>query len=103
MPPPLVLTPEDQQLIAKVAAMIVKRRLAAPAIMALEMGRPLNFIASQFLVFLHPFATALLKPAEYERFTRILEHREGVDVLIEAISRTDEAMRRNSGPSEAKT
>ncbi len=89
MPPSLQLTPEDEQLLARIAAMIVRRGLAAPAIMLLDTVRPLNFVASQFLVFLGPFATILLKPVEYERFTALLEHREGVDVLIKAI--TDEA------------
>jgi len=92
MPPPLELTPEDEQAVSKVAAVIARRNLATPAIMVLETGRPLNFVASQFLVFLQPFATMLLNPREYERFTRILEHREGVNVLVEAIMRADQAV-----------
>lgn len=95
IPPSLQLTPEDEQLLARIAAMIVRRGLAAPAIMLLDTVRPLNFVASQFLVFLGPFATILLNPVEYERFTALLEHREAVDVLIKAI--TDEADRNPSG------
>ena len=89
MPPPLVLTDEDRALVEKVAAIVVKRRLTVPAILMLETGRPMNFIASQFLVFIQPFATMLLNPREYERFASILEHREGVEVLIQALSRLD--------------
>ena len=86
MPPPLELTPEDERIVAWVARMIVRRRLTEPALMLLEMARPLNFVASQFLVLIGPFATVLLKPPDYDRFVALLEHRQGVDVLIRAIS-----------------
>lgn len=86
IPPPLTVTPEDEELVGRVARMIVRRRMATPALMLLEVSRPLNFVASQFLVFIGPFATVLLKPTEYERFTALLEHREGLDVLIRAIT-----------------
>jgi len=86
MPPPLELSPADREVLAKVASMLVRRRLGSPALMVLEMSRPINFVASQFLVFMKPFATALLNPTEYERFVRILEHREGIDALVEAIT-----------------
>jgi hypothetical protein len=95
IPPSLQLTPEDEQLLARIAAMIVRRGLGAPAIMLLDTVRPLNFVASQFLVFLGPFATVLLKPADYDRFVALLENRQGVDMLIKAI--TDEADRNPSG------
>jgi len=98
MPPPLVLTPEDEKLVAKIASMIERRQLSAPAIMVLEMGRPLNFVASQFLVFLRPFATMLLNPKEYERFVAILEHREGIEVLIRAIASESDRARQDSEP-----
>jgi len=72
--------------VGKVARLIVRRRLAAPALMLLESGRPFNFVASQFLAFCGPFATLLLDRAEYDRFVALLEHREALDVLVEAIS-----------------
>lgn len=86
MPAPLELSDDDRAVLNRVARMLARRRLTSPALMLLEMSRPINFIASQFLVFMHPFATALLNPAEYGRFTRILEHREGMDALIDAIT-----------------
>ncbi|HRU22709.1 MAG TPA: hypothetical protein P5569_02070 [Candidatus Latescibacteria bacterium] len=90
MPPPLELAPADREVLAKLATMLVRRRLGSPALMVLEMSRPINFVASQFLVFMKPFATALLNPTEYERFVRILEHREGIDALVEAITNGSE-------------
>jgi hypothetical protein len=93
LPPPLELTPEDKTIVEKIARTIARRRLVTPAIMVLETGRPLNYVASQFLTFLHPFATAILNTAEYERFVHILEHREGVDVLVDALTRAEDAVR----------
>lgn len=89
MNPPLVPTDDDRKIIDKIAAYIVKRKLTTAAILFLETGKPLNFVASQFLVFIQPFATFLLNQQEYERFTRTLEHRQGVELLIQAINRAD--------------
>jgi hypothetical protein len=89
MNPPLVPTDADQKIIDKIAAYIIKRKMTTAAILFLETGKPLNFVASQFLVFIQPFATFLLNQQEYERFTRILEHRQGVELLIQAINRAD--------------
>ena len=99
MPPPLELTDSDAELIAKVANMIVRRRLATPAMMALEIARPLNFVASQFMAFLSPFATMILNREEYDRFAQILEHRQAVDALVDAISRS-EAARSSADPAD---
>jgi len=86
MPPPLDLSDNDRALLDRIADMIVRRRLAAPAMMILELARPLNFVAGQFLHFVGPFATLLLKEREYKRFAEILEHRQGIDALLNAIN-----------------
>lgn len=80
---------EDRELLNRLAGFIVRRRLGAAALMALEAGRPLNFMGSQALTFLAPFATLVFSAAEYERFTRILERRRSVDLLLEAIARSE--------------
>ncbi len=94
MPAPLELTAEDQELLDRVAAMVVRRRLTTPATMFLEMGRPLNYVASQFMQFVQPFATMLLSQDDYARFAKILEHRQGVGALLRAISDAESARRR---------
>lgn len=82
---------EDRELAARLADHIVRRRLTAPALLLLECGRPLNFVGSQLLVFIRPFATLVFNPAEYERFAQMLERREGVDLLIDTIAVREEA------------
>ena len=79
----------DRELVGRLAEFIVRRRLGAPALMALEAGRPFNFLGSQALTFLAPFATLVFSAAEYERFTRILERRQSVDLLLGAIARCE--------------
>lgn len=59
--------------------------MTAPAFLALEMGRPLNYLSAQLLHFFQPFLTVLGDTASYEEFTRFLEQRGAVDYLIERI------------------
>jgi hypothetical protein len=79
------LTDEDHQVLAKLADLVVDRRMATPALLFLNSIRPLNAIGSQAMVFLRPFLTPLFKPADYDRVTKILERREGIAALVEAI------------------
>lgn len=85
-PPDSAITEDDEALAEKVAAFIAGRKLAAPAIMALETGRPLNYIGSQFLAFLSPFVSIVFSTtAEFDRFARFLEKRESIPCLIRHI------------------
>jgi len=79
------LNQEDHALLSKLAGAIVRRRMAAPAILFLGSLRPLGYMGSQAMVFLRPFATLLFKPSDYERLAAILERREGMDALLNAI------------------
>lgn len=86
--------PQERELAGRLARFVVQRRLSAPAAMLLESGRPLNFIGSQALVFLAPFATLVFSAEEYERLVRLLEKRRGIDLLIEALATAEEQGRR---------
>ena len=79
------LTEEDHELLHRLAVTIDKRGLTTPAIMFLESIGPLNYIGSQAMVFLKPIATLIFNPDEYERFTKIVERREGLSALVGAI------------------
>jgi hypothetical protein len=80
---------EDRELVERLAGLVVRRRLSGVALMVLEAGRPLNFLGSQVLVLLAPFATLVFSPAEYERFARLLERRQGIDLLIGEIEKRE--------------
>jgi hypothetical protein len=89
-PPEADVTPEEAALAGRLARFVVRRRMAAPALMALESSRPLNFLGSQVLTFFGPFATLVFKGEEYERFTRFLEKRGSIPFLIDRIVEEDE-------------
>jgi hypothetical protein len=79
------LTSEDRELLARIARKVVARQMAAPAILFLGSVRPLNSISSQAMVFLRPFLSGLLNPADYDRMTEIMDRREGIGALMDAI------------------
>jgi hypothetical protein len=79
----------DRELVARMADIVVRRGLSAPISMALESVRPLNFIGSQVLAFLTPFATLVFSREQYERFVLLMERRESVDLLIDAIAKRE--------------
>ena len=80
------LEQEDLDLLDRLAAKIIQRRMAMPAVLFLQSVQPLNAIGSQAMVFLRPFVTGLFfKLAEYDRVAAIMERREGISALISAI------------------
>lgn len=79
------LTEKDRELLDRLAAGIVRRRMALPALLFLRSVGPLNAIGSQLMTFLRPFLTPLFNPAEYDRMRDILERRESVAALAEAV------------------
>jgi len=79
------ITDKDRQLLDKLAGKIVSRQMGTPAILFLSSVRPLNAISSQAMVFLRPFVAGLLNPADYDRMTQIVDRREGIAALIDAI------------------
>ncbi len=64
--------------------------MGAPAVLFLSSLRPLNFVGSQAMLFLKPFLTPLFNTQQYERLAAILERREGISALIEAIETAQE-------------
>lgn len=79
------LTQEEVALLEKVAAGIVQRGMADPAVLFLESLGPLNFLGSQVLHGLVPFLELACDPVELERLAVILERRESFDRLISLI------------------
>lgn len=76
---------EDVQLMERIADVIVKRRMAAPATMFLESMGPMNFLGSQALHFLTPILDCAFNTKEVEQVARLLERRDTVARLIAVI------------------
>lgn len=82
------------ELIEKISNFIVKRKMAAPAIMTIESLRPLARIGSQLLYFIAPFAEIIFNPKEYQEFAILLEKEENVKLLLTRIDELDVDMYR---------
>lgn len=78
------------EIIEKISKAIVSRRMSSAAIMTIESLRPLNFIGSQVLFFLEPFAQIFINSKEYQEFAALLENDEYVKKLVRRIDELDE-------------
>jgi hypothetical protein len=91
------LTPEELDLLNRVAAKIVHRQMVVPAIMFLESVKPLNWIGSQVMVFLDPFVSAivgekskiLFNYKDYNLLRQMMERRENTERLLQKIEELD--------------
>jgi len=82
---------EERQVADRICRELVRRRLATPALMFLEMSRPLNFLGSQLLHFLSPVLSGLTQSHGHRRLAAFLEHRGSVDYLCRRIEELDSA------------
>jgi len=105
--PPGAVQPNEAErnLVERVCLEIVRRRLSAPALLLLEMSRPLNYVSAQFLHFVHPFLTVVGAGTASEQLARFLEHRGALeyvaDRLEQAEARRAETERSSPGTSAA--
>jgi len=85
------VTAEERALLEKVARLIVKRDMAAPAMLFLESVGPLGFLGSQLLHALTPLLDLVCNQAELERMAHLLEKRESVSLLVEMINSSQQS------------
>lgn len=78
-------TPQELEVVDRLAREIVRRRLTAPALAFLEMSRPLSYLGSQALHFLDP-ALSVISPGEgRQRLATFLERRDAIEILCSRI------------------
>ncbi len=75
------LAPEDVALLDAIATAVVRRGLAAPAILFLETVSPLNFLGSQALHGIAPLLDVIGSAEDAQRLAAILERRDAVAIL----------------------
>jgi len=76
---------EEAALVNRLARVVVRRGLTAPALIALECSRNLNFLASQVLMFFAPMVQLLFDSREYTVFTAFLERRGSIEYMCQRI------------------
>ena len=91
------LDPEEERVVDKLARAVVARGLVAPAILFLESVRPMNFVASQAMVFFAPMVGLLFRRDEYDALARLLERRSSIEQILSRIESID-AERRDQTP-----
>lgn len=84
-----VAAPPNPAILTRVARKIVDRGMMVPAILALEMMKPLAFIGSQTMVFFGPILTAFVRAETYYELTELLEDYHNVEFLVCEIERLD--------------
>jgi hypothetical protein len=80
---------ERDAILERIAQGIVRRGMAAPAVLFLELNKPLSFVASQSLLVLTPFLAPFVGIENVYRYSRLLEKRENVERLIERIEQLE--------------
>jgi hypothetical protein len=78
---------ERERLLNTVAVAIQRRGLQTPVVFALEMHRPLAFLAAQSLIGLAPLIAPLIGLEPMQRLGRFLAEPGAVDALIARIER----------------
>lgn len=76
---------ETQKVIDEIADIVIKRKLETPAIMFLEMNKPLSFIAGQGMIVAMPFLGPFVGADRMARYSRFLQTHENVERLIRRI------------------
>lgn len=69
----------------KFAERVVECRVEIPAILFLEMARPLNFIGSQLIFAVTPVAGLFKTDHELNEVARALEHRGAIEKMVQRI------------------
>jgi hypothetical protein len=84
------LTPQQEEILDKIAKKVVYWKMSVPAILFLESVKPLNYIGSQMMAFFEPFVQTLFSWKDYEEFRKMMEERGTIELLLQRIERFEE-------------
>ena len=76
---------DDERLSERLARQISQRGLQTPALVALEAGRPLAFVAGQLLWVAQPALSLLWSRQAVGRLARMFETPDGWETLIQSL------------------
>lgn len=84
---------QKAQLIDALAQQVVKRGLSTPAVLFLELHKPLAFIGSQTAIVFSPFLAPFFGFERVDQYTQLLSERENWERLVERIEELSEEQR----------
>ena len=79
------LPKSGDKLIDELAQKVVDKRMETPAIMFLEMHKPVTFLASQSMLVASPFLVPLFGAEGVQKYARLFGSVDNVELLIERI------------------
>ncbi len=99
------INPTEQQknAIDKLCKGIIRRGLTTPAIIGVEMGRPLNFVGSQTMHFFTPLIAAFVPADSWKAVAEFLEHRGSIDWIRNRIEELENEMDETPNKPEEPT
>lgn len=83
--------PNERQrvMLDRVCEEIVRRKLTTPALLFLEMSKPLNYVSAQALHFFHPIVAAVFNAEGYRQFAEYLEKRGSIEWMCRRLEATE--------------
>jgi hypothetical protein len=102
-PDSIIPTETQKKAIDKLCRGIIRRGLTTPAIIGVEMGRPLNYIGSQTMHFFTPLIAAFLPTESWGAMAEFLEHRGSVDWIRNRIEELEQEIDEPKKQEKPKT
>jgi hypothetical protein len=100
---PGIAQPNDLQkaVVERLCAEIVRRHLATPAIVFLEMSKPLNYLGSQAMQFFAPLVTSVMDGQGYRVLAEFLEQRGSIAYICQRLDQLhNQPTPSSSGPNQ---
>ena len=103
--PPGPAEPTDAQrpVVERICREVVRRHLTTPALLFLEMSRPLNNVGAHLLHFFTPVLSVFADAAQLREFARFLERRGSIDFLCRRIEDLEAAATKRERASTGDT
>ncbi len=79
------VSPEVDALLNRLICEVMRRKLEVPALMLLEMGRPLGNLSAQVLHFVQPIAGCLFNANELQFWASFLERSDALKLLADRL------------------
>jgi len=97
---PSVPTEQQREPVDMICREVVRRRLTTPALLFLEMSRPLTTVSAALMQFFGPIATILVDPDAYRHFSEFIERRGSIEYLCRRIEKFEHESAAPRPPSE---
>ena len=103
LPGPAEPTDAQHGCVEKLCVEVVRRHLSTPALIFLEMSRPMNLIGAQALHFFAPLISAVTDADGHRHFAAFLEHRGSIDYLCRRIESLEASATKRESQSTVDT